>query len=147
MTVIAYDGRKLAADKQVTSEGGFKRTASKLRVTEHGVLAWNGRIDHGIDLMDWFESGAKPEEFPEHLLGDACEAELIVVRAGGAVTYSGVPTPTPVLDGYMAWGSGRDFAMGAMYAGADAIGAVKAAIHWSAECGLGIDVFAQPMDA
>ena len=44
-------------------------------------------------------------------------------------------------DRFHAWGSGRDFAMGAMQVGVDAVEAVRVANRHCVSCGNGIDHF------
>jgi ATP-dependent protease HslVU (ClpYQ) peptidase subunit len=46
-----------------------------------------------------------------------------------------------VEDPFMAWGSGRDFALGAMAMGATAREAVAVACRFNVYCGNGIDAF------
>lgn len=86
MTVVAWDGKSLAVDKQATCADMRMTTTKACRLQQGDVVAL-------------------------------------------------------VFDRFMAWGSGRDFAMGAMEMGASAYRAVEVAIRHSTGCGYGIDLF------
>lgn len=60
VSVIAWDGRTLAADKQATSNG-VRFTTTKIRRLPSGdVLAWTGDEDHAHMVAKWYEDGADP---------------------------------------------------------------------------------------
>lgn len=148
MTVVAWDGRYIAADKQSTC-AGLKTTVTKLRrlLPSKEVLACTGDFDSALMMMDWYEHGAKPSEWP------ACQADkeawtrLIVATAAGVKVYERQPVAMHVHEKYMAWGSGRDYAIGAMAFGADAEHAISIACHFDAGCGMGFDIMDLRTDA
>ena len=140
MTCIAWDGRTLAADKQGT-QCDMRITVTKItRLTSGALVAWTGTIEQGIELARWYEDGADPGKWPSYQATDEW-ARLIVVEKGKAYTYEKRPIPQLVEDPFQAWGSGRDFAMGAMGMGADARKAVEVASIFSTTCGGGVDSF------
>lgn len=64
MTVIAWDGCTLAADKRASS-GGIARTVTKIERHEGCLIAMTGCWDTGAEMREWFKAGADPEKFPE----------------------------------------------------------------------------------
>lgn len=140
MTVIAWDGKTLAADKQGTS-CGLKITLTKIKKLENGaVVAWTGKNEHGIELSRWYLDGADPEKWPAYQ-GTEDWTRLIVADKGKVFSFEQRPVPQPVEDPIQAWGCGRDFALGAMALGANAVGAVEIASRFADGCGMGVDAF------
>ena len=148
MTVIAWDGHKLAADKRATTEDGLIRTVTKITevVWRHGDgnevcflvgVAGDGGV--GMELLSWFQDGADPEAFP--MKADEGNATLVAIsQEFGVQTWVSSPVPIYFEDDQLAWGTGRDFAIAAMNLGMDAIAAVDFACQHNAFCGGGIDV-------
>jgi len=66
---------------------------------------------------------------------------LIVAGRDGCFFYERYGVPIKVEDPFMAWGAGREAALGAMEMGADAIRAVGVASRWVTGCGRGCDWF------
>jgi ATP-dependent protease HslVU (ClpYQ) peptidase subunit len=65
---------------------------------------------------------------------------LIVVPPKGKPFYfEQLPFKQIIEEKFAAWGSGRDFALGALAKGADAIEAVRIASRFCTSCGMGID--------
>lgn len=137
MSVIAWDGRTLAADTGMVTAGMRARTSKMAHsyVNDQSVIcAWTG--DHGLGhlLAQWYFDGADPETFPNKFAKEDEWCRLIVADRDGCFFYENYPAKIIVHDKYMAWGSGRDFAMGAMFLGASAEEAVNAACEHSTEC-------------
>jgi len=141
MTVIVWDGNKLATDRQA-SDGVVKWESPKAWyaiVDKYmNILSGVGKLKHILDLRDWYQNGASPNLFPRV---DAT-SQLIVVNKHGLFRFEGSPTPIPHGFRSCAFGTGREFAYGALAMGADAVQAVEAANKFSAHCGLGVEVFA-----
>lgn len=125
MTCIAWDGITLAADSMCET-AGMAATVSKIRIVRGAVLAVSGGYPAGLMLIEWFRDGADPKSFPDVQKTDDW-ARLVVFDETGLRHYEQQPVAMRVLDPYMAFGSGRDFAMGAMAMGADAVRAVEVA--------------------
>jgi hypothetical protein len=139
MTVIAFDGQTLAADKRATSGGGIARTVTKIMRSPAGeLLAVTGDWDVAMLIRAWFIAGAKPAEFPSEARGED-GAILIVIDSSGIRTYGTGPYPLIIENTKAAFGSGRDYAEAAMYFGHDAVAAVQVASHFQIDCGNGID--------
>lgn len=141
MSVIAYDGHMIAADRQATN-AGLRYMTTKLRRLKSGVvLAWTGDQDTGELLAQWYEQGANPTEWPEVQKDKEAWCRLIVATGKECRFYERHPVSIKVEDAFLAWGSGRDYAMGAMAMGASARKAVHVASRFDHNCGLGCDVF------
>lgn len=142
MSVIAWDGKSLAADRQCTT-ADLRALVSKIRRLSDGtVLAWTGKHEMGLALARWYEEGADRAKWPKFQEDKEDWCRLIVAtNSGRVIFYEQLPEPQEVLDTFMAWGSGRDFAIGAMGMGADARTAVEIASRFSVGCGYGVDVF------
>lgn len=143
MTVVAWDGKTLAADRLGVMVGGVKSVTSKIfRLPNGTILAGTGCCSGLIALRSWFAEGAIPEHWPKSQDDDDTLASLMVVHPDGrCVTYESLPLPILVEDPFMAWGSGGPLALGAMAMGADARQAVEVACRYSTTCGLGFDAF------
>ena len=140
MSVIVWDGKTLAADRQGTT-GGMRTTSTKIKKLSCGaIVAWSGAAENGLELAQWWEDGADPGKWPAYQSADDW-TRLIVAQKGQAVVYEKRPVPQVVEDPFGAWGCGRDFAVGALAMGADARAAVKVACQFATGCGMGVDSF------
>lgn len=136
MTVIAFDGKTLAADKAAVDCGTI-RTLTKIRRGPGGDLLGAAGTAHITErLFVWYSAGADPDKYPDP---EAKCSFLVVKTDGTTLLFDGGPFPDTYEDGFIAIGSGRAFAMGAMAMGADAHRAVVIACHWAEGCGHGID--------
>lgn len=142
MTVIAWDGKILAADRMISGDV-IGREGTKLhRVGDDTVLAWTGQTDFALDLIDWYVSGQDKATWPAYQETDDW-VQLVIVSPSGCRFLCQRPHPLPVI-GKMAWGSGGNIAIGAMAAGKNAIEAVKIANIHCISCGFGVDWFEVP---
>jgi len=138
MTVIAWDGKTIAADRQCSNAGMKWATTKLFRLRNGEVCGICGDWSHGMQVMAWYEDGAEPASFPD-CRSDEDWARLVLLRADGLWTYERTPYPLRIEGCFMAFGAGADFAMGAMAMGADARRAVEVANQFSTGCGLGCD--------
>ena len=139
MTVITWDGKVLAADRQCL-RGDTIMTARKLWPLENGgVMAVCGKLAHGMALKKWVENGMHKKEFPKIKEGEEW-ASLIIAMPGEPVVYfENTPDPIEICDPFAAWGVGREAALGAMAMECGAIGAVEIASRFVSGCGNGCD--------
>ncbi|HOW46123.1 MAG TPA: hypothetical protein P5305_01545 [Rubrivivax sp.] len=142
MTVLAWDGKTLAADKQATSSG-MKRTVTKVFRVGELLVGVSGDLAHGLEMVEWVRDGRKPERFPEHQRGENWCATL-VIEGGRPMLYEDTPYAIINEDPVLAFGSGRDYALAAMFCGMSAAEAVRVACHFDAGCGMGIDAIDAP---
>lgn len=138
MTVIAFDGKTVAADRQACINGTTGQV-TKIERVGRTVVGFSGYISQGILLLEWFKDGAKPDLFPRPI-NDSERANLWVFGRGIIHTFEQCPYPYVIEEPFWAGGCGKDLAMGAMAMGADARRAVEIASRYDANCGLGIDV-------
>jgi ATP-dependent protease HslVU (ClpYQ) peptidase subunit len=136
MTVIAWDGKTLAADKRTTDAGVGLTTTKIFRAPCGALLGAGGTTSACHGLKNWWVAGADPEKFPEK----DKDAALMVVKPGGKVlVYWESAVGVEIEDAFFAIGSGRDFALAAMHLGCSAKRAVEVACTFSPYCGNGID--------
>jgi ATP-dependent protease HslVU (ClpYQ) peptidase subunit len=141
MTIICWDGRTLAADKRATV-AGYAATVTKIMRTPTGeLIGASGDLDMARSLMAWYCAGADATTYPDNRNGDYCRAYLIVITLEGKVhKYESEPIALPFEDKFSAMGSGRDYALAAMYLGHNSRKAVEIACALDTGCGNGIDV-------
>lgn len=137
MTVVAWDGKTLAADKMFM-RGDTVGSVLKIWVYEDMAFACYGDLTLGIQMRDHLLH-EKPWPKPE----EKCFAGLVVLDKNGIVFYESGSSPAPIhpTDSFCAWGVGREAALGAMEMGADAVKAVEVASKWVSGCGRGVDSF------
>ena len=90
--------------------------------------------------MEWYRQGHKKEEWPDFQKTDSWTI-LIVAKDGKCVEYEQDPIAIPTEDEFIAWGNGRQFAIGALAMGANSVEAVEITSHHCSGCGRGVDSF------
>ena len=139
MTVIAWDGKSIAADRQ-EQIGYLHFTTAKMQRTKAGeVMAGAGKASKVGVMMEWYNSGADRDKYPEFQSGDDFVL-LVVVDKYGCRVYERESLPIRHDDDFVAWGMGAEVAMGAMGHGATAKEAVLIANQYCQGCGRGVDV-------
>jgi 20S proteasome alpha/beta subunit len=138
MTIIAWDGMTLAADKRASS-GSLILTTTKIRRVRGCLVGWTGDQDSGELMARWLEDGADLKAWPESQKDKEIWSRLIVIDKVGARFYERLPVSIAVEDKFAAWGSGRDFAYAAMHLGKSAREAVEVACVFDSACGNGVD--------
>lgn len=146
MTVIAWDGTTLAADKQMTCQG-LREKVTKLHRVMHKdygecLIGIAGSYAHAQELIAWFASGEGVEGFPAHMRAWEDASILVIRRVAGTPRieyYSRGPYPVIIESTFTADGSGRDFAIAAMHCGKTADEAVEIASLYESGCGMGVD--------
>lgn len=140
MSVVVWDGTSLAADRQ-SIINDMRSTASKICRLPGALGAWVGTHSQGLLLIDWYRDGADPAQWPAFQKDKEEWTRLIIVNNKGLVwEYECEPVKILLEDPYMAWGSGAQYAMGALAMGASAKQAVEIANRFCVTCGVGVDV-------
>ncbi len=142
MTVLAFDGKCVAADRQ-GEVGGLCGRVTKIHRVGDLIAGYIGGAAHGLTLVEWLKAGHDPATYPRERDGEA-RGVLLVFGRGIIRRYEDFPIPVEIDESIWAAGSGGDLAMGALAAGADARRAVEIASRYDAACGLGIDVLELP---
>jgi ATP-dependent HslUV protease subunit HslV len=126
MTTIAFKDGILVADTQVTEGNWACGTAVKIHQVGRMLVGFSGCISAGQRFLTWVKEG---------LVGDSpadTESEAFVIEPCGRLTVWNGKHPismTHVNGEYYATGSGKQFAIGAMSAGATAEEAVLHAAY------------------
>lgn len=149
MTVIVWDGTTLATDKQAT-QSELPRTVTKSRIIRGHLCAAAGDWDLAQEMFVWFNKGAKPNDIPPFFRSKEDWVAFIAITPDKRVLkYERSPYPidfteTVKKDGWFVFGSGRDFAIGALAMGASPEEAVMVANAYCTSCGNGVDVLQLP---
>lgn len=125
MTTIAWDGRFLAADTLgMVGEHRHQNPVNKLVVQAGNVYACAGVFALFRPFIDWHRDGADARLYPGR------DGVILIALHHGApeVFCNDTPYPQPV-DLIDAWGTGCEFAIGAMLGGKTAPEAVAIAIQ------------------
>lgn len=138
MTVIAWDGHRLAGDKRGNS-GGCIFTSRKIYRFRDCLVGFIGSADRVGALMEWIRGGCEPTKYPANPIDDNCFM-LMVCRDGRILRYEDTPWPIAIEDKKYAMGSGGDAARAAMHLGCSAQKAVEIAFLFDLCCGDGVDV-------
>ena len=141
MTVVAWDGTTLAADKRATNNG-LHRTVRKIyRLNDEELAGVAGDFADSEAILAWLRGSRNPDTFPQ--LPDRDSARVLVLRriAGGVrvLLYEARAIPIEFEERHFAMGCGRDYAMAALYLGKSAVEAVAIASALDCYCGNGID--------
>lgn len=137
MTVIAWDGKTLAADKQSSVANVRVPT---LKIYRHGkeLIAKSGCSVVTAELLNWYKSGQVKSEFPS---SKGRDGSMYVFDDSGIVRqYYDSHIPALYHTNTFAAGSGSDFAFAAMHCGKTPSEAVLVACHFDTSCGLGVDI-------
>lgn len=127
MTTIAYKDGKVVSDTKVSGLGQCTRIKIK-HVTvksKHGIFGLCGDLSHCYLFEKFFLLNSKEAkdkleglEKPEYLA-------VFIEEDGTVYEYSNSTTPAVYTTHVAAWGSGAEFALGAMYAGKSAKEAIQ----------------------
>lgn len=143
MTIIAYDGKSIAVDSLECNDP-IKFTLNKYKLFSDGILhslyLWYGEYSLGLRLVDWHRSGADISKWPSRQYTDEWTGLIVVNfnidhRLIDMVEYEQEPYPEHIYSPIIAWGSGKELAMGAMAAGANAKRAAEIACELCPTCG------------
>lgn len=138
MTVIVWDGKTLAADRQCTSCGHTFSVTKVFRVGADMLVGFAGNGSRLGVYREWLERGAVPSQYPVQIDNQSLHM-LVILRDGRIHKYESSGYPIPVEESYHAMGSGRDYALAAVVLGFDSERAVAVASQLCEECGRGCD--------
>lgn len=143
MTVVAWDGKMLAADRRTVNSGLIGITTKIHRIGDL-LVGTSGPITSGEAMIEWVRKGRDAASFPASQVDPKGDwAPTLVIEADGAILlYDNLIFPTRFQQRFHAIGSGRDFAMAAMHLGHSAAEAVAVACEFQSDCGNGVDVLA-----
>jgi hypothetical protein len=138
LTIIAWDGKTLAGDRAATN-CGYHNTVKKIHRVPGGLVGLCGDGDGAQDLLAWFRAGRPAGEYPKCQTTDDRGSAYFVDAEGVLWSYDKTVNAARYEQKFAAMGSGRDYALAAMYLGHDARRAVEVACALDNGCGNGID--------
>lgn len=138
MTTVAYDGKTLAADRRADE---WMTVCKLFKLKDGRIVTGAGFYDQIVEVVAWLKRGGSETDRPALTEGDGEESDILVIHPDGKAYWLTWPYLRPVLvrEKYIAVGSGANFAMGAMAAGATARKAVEIACRFDKGSGKGID--------
>ena len=140
MTVIAWDGKSIAADRRA-ERGRVIEEHDKLFPGPNGsTISFAGEAAKGLLLVEWYCKGRKLKDWPKFQSTEDFITMIVAGKDGKVDVYYDEPIPVPFSNNFNAWGSGAPFAIGAMAAGATPLEACKIAGKHCVSCGNGYDV-------
>lgn len=138
MTIVAWDGETLAADRR-TCVGIYKAASvTKIFRVPGGLVGISGLLSVGLQIKDWILNEGKPEDYPD--VGEDNEATVLWIRPKKILLMSDSPTPVALETPHFAIGSGSEYALAAMHLGCTAREAVDVACDLDVGCGNGVDI-------
>jgi hypothetical protein len=141
MSVIAWDGRSLAADRRVVN-GNLINVVSKAFACRDRIVACSGDVQTSEEILDWMDGGnCHPPDYPAAARQNDETSVAVILPEGGIWIYRKSPFPMKLPPQNFAMGCGRDFAIAAMHCGKTAVEAVAITSLYDCFCGNGIDEF------
>lgn len=144
MTVIAWDGTTLAADREAGDSWIKCHSIIKIERSRGHLIGCAGPSTPAREIMAWFDAGALPLEFPASLRPLDSLTMLVITPDGGVTVYQNTPypiryVPHAITGNRYAIGSGKEAAMAVMLTGANASRAVELVSLVCSGCGNGVD--------
>ena len=136
MTVIAWDGITLAADKRAV-RGSRVATTTKIWKINNHLVAGSGTFTAVLSMKAWWEGDRNPTTFP--VFKDSGDQLIVITPDRVIQTYEETPHPMIMEDPFFSWGSGKEVALGVMAMGGNAMKAVVIASQHVCDCGNGVD--------
>lgn len=133
MTVVVWDGQRMAADRQAATYGNKWPTQKIWRVGDTLVGASGCGFER---VLNWVVQEDMKGEQPQV---EEKDWGILLVRRGRGVWVLEAGGVWKVEREWHAIGGGRDFACAALYYGKDAVEAVRVTGELSDSCGLGCD--------
>lgn len=131
MTTIAWDGTVLAGDT-LSVQHNLKCTVQKIwRLADGRLYGGAGEYQGVMAVKSWLENGELRDKEP--VLDDF--AAIIIDQDGRGFRLESQLIYMPICSAYHAVGTGRDFAMAAMFLGKTAQEAVEIAQHFDVYTG------------
>lgn len=151
MTTVVVDRklRMMAADRMLVCGGNQRSKYQKIVRLDDVLIGFAGGAEEGVAFECWYEDQQRlqrgePTENPDdkdahYPRSDAFHA-LVLHKTGQLSWYGKAGYPVNITDRYFGIGSGSDFALGALYAGADLRTAILVAEKLDTNSGLGVQL-------
>lgn len=126
MTTIAWDGRTLAGD---TQHSMFRGNGDKVfRLNDGSLFGSCGQTQDGVAVMEWLAGGGEKPKVEDGF-------HAILVKDGKLYSLENKLVHLEQRRPFFAIGSGRDYAMAAMFLGKTAADAVRVAREFDVDTG------------
>jgi hypothetical protein len=138
VTTVAYRDGVIAADRRI---GGWMNGPKLFRLKDGSVFSGAGDLDDVLEVLHWLKAGAKEAGKPA--LADVPDgSDFLLACPNGKAYWLTSPwlRRVEILDEFYAIGSGAQYALGAMAAGASAKRAVEVACKFDEGTGKGVNV-------
>jgi ATP-dependent protease HslVU (ClpYQ) peptidase subunit len=140
MTVIAFDGTTLAADKYVWGRRGAVGRATKIQRITDNLVGVSGSNIIVPQIFAWAKTGFTDEAMPLLQKDPAEHTEIMVItKDRRLLMYENSSVPWINERKFWAIGAGAELAIGAMAAKATAAEAVAICAEYHGNCGKGCD--------
>lgn len=145
MTVVAFDGKTVAADRRALNQGvpvAVTKISSVLKVSSGVPLIYavTGDLPRALAILDWVKADKPADSFPPKDDKWGLVAIFTKDEKGPIIrAYENSPLYFETRTFPWAAGSGRDFALMAMHLGKTAAEAVELTNQLTVECGNGVD--------
>lgn len=126
MTTIAWDGKTLVGDTLGVSYNLKRQVVKVWRLDDGRLYGASGEYQSVLAVKAWLEAGELEDKKPN--LDDF--SGLLIDHKGQCFRLEDQLIYMPIAEQYHAVGTGRDFAMAAMFLGASAMNAVLVASHF-----------------
>lgn len=111
MTTIACNNKTMAGDSAVDDDG-CKSLVTKIYKVDKHIIGFAGSLTEGLKFVHWYKDKRKDKP-------SLTDTEALVLRDDGKIEYWDEAMFYMILDvPFIAIGSGKSCAQGAMYAGA-----------------------------
>lgn len=137
MTTIVATKTCMAADQQVSKDGGSRFHTTKIRRYGKTIVGCSGDCLAVSQFLEWWPKQAKRGVQVPRITEDM---EALVLTPAGLFHYDQNCFADEVNDAYYAIGTGSGYALGAMFMGADPVQAIEAAAKHDLYTGGPIDV-------
>jgi hypothetical protein len=141
MTVIVWDGEKLAADKLAMRDGMAIPVIKICRGSDGSLIGVSGKNSIAREFCEWYDDGRIKADIPKSFIDKdkGGGIALVVTKAREIFVYDCCATPYKIDSHQHAVGAGADPAMAVLSLGHTAREAVEATSKVMVLCGLGID--------
>lgn len=142
MTIVAFDGTTLAADRLLSFEDGTFCEVTKIFTRNDGVIYGVAGSGPQVGAVrDWFEEGGNPAGYPS-IDGDPDKnhVELLYIDDGDICLLLNGPHPICIESKQFAIGCASEAALVLMDVGFSAELAVQKVSEKNLYCGCGVDV-------
>ncbi len=141
MTTVAWDGKMLAADRQVTVNNSVVGNMSKVHRREDGALiALCGVAGTAAEFGRWFLAGEEGEAPSLKSATPDNSADILIIRPGKKLEWYDLDGWHYIETDRFAMGSGANLARMAMRCGKSAARAVELAAEFDIYTGPQVDV-------